>query len=311
MSPLHIPTRWTSAQLDADRLDAVELFRQERMAEPLEAYLEIFDKVRGNVEDLLEMTVDLREIERLTLEVFSNQELLDSFRYLAGPPISLDDLKALMDAKSLSARAFKDDPDLVPRLIQTVLAGLDRRRFPWVTEDREPDEREREAAIIASAALIAVQRLATTRRNEGKTQQEARVRNALIELGFTQVPRPGGKEGIANLRAAPKEGEFCNEVKLGTRKADLVVGLWDGRTMGIECKVSNSFINSIKRLNKEAAIAAREWIQSFGENQMVPVAILSGLYELDKLEQAQRAGLTLFWAHRLSDLTDWITRTRS
>lgn len=306
-----VPTRWTSAQLDDDRLAAVELFRQERMAEPLEAYLEAFDEVRGQVEDLLEMTVDLREIEHLTLEALSDQGVLDSFRYLAGPPISLDDLKALMNAKSLSLRALKDDPDLVPRLVQTVFAGLDRRRFPWVMQRRDPDEGERKAAIIASAALIAAQRVATTRRNEGKTQQEARVRNALFELGFTQVPRPGGSKGIENVRSAPKEGQFCNEVKLGPRKADLVVGLWDGRTMGIECKVSNSFVNSIKRLNKEAAIAAKEWLQAFGENQMVPVAVLSGLYELDKLEQAQRAGLTLYWAHRLSDLTDWIERTRS
>lgn len=309
MSPLLAPTRWTSAQLNVDRLDAVELFRQERMAEPLEAYLEAFDKVRGNVEDLMELTVDLREIERLTLEALGDQNLLDSFRYLAGPPISLDDLKALVDAKSLSARALKDNPDLVPRLVQTVLAGLDRRRFPWVTEQRAPDEGEREAAIIASAALIAVQRVATSRRTEGKSQQEARVQTALLDAGFTQIPKPKSK-GITNLRAAPQEGQFCDEVKLGPRKADIVVGLWDGRTMAIECKVSNSYINSIKRLNNDAEVKARQWTQSFGEDQVVPVAVLSGLYELDKLEQAQHRSLTLYWAHRLSDLTNWIAQTR-
>lgn len=222
MSHLLSPIRWTSAQLDTDRLDAIESFRQERMAEPLDAYLEAFDKVRSNVEDLMEMTVDLREIERLTLEALSDQGLLDSFRYLAGPPISLDDLKALMDAKSLSPRALKNNSDLVPRLVQTVLAGLDRRRFPWVAEQRDPDESEREAAIIASAALIAVQRVATSRRTEGKSQQEARVHTALLDARFIRVFK--GKS-IGTLRSAPQEGQFCKEVKLGSRKADIVVGL--------------------------------------------------------------------------------------
>lgn len=309
MSPMLAPTRWTAEQLETHRLEAVELFRQERLSEPLESYLEIFDKVRGNVEDLLEMTVDLREIELLTEEAFRDQGMLDSFRYLAGPPISFDDLKSLMDAKSLSPKALKANPELVPRLVQTVLAGLDRRRFPWVTEQREPGEGEREAAIIASAALIAVQRLATSRRHEGKTQQEERVREALIGLGFTKITRPKG-QGISNLRLAPQEGQFCDEVKLGPRKADIVVGLWDGRTMAIECKVSNSFLNSIKRLNNDAEVKARQWLVAFGEDQVVPVAVLSGLFHLDKLEQAQHRGLTLYWAHRLGELTDWISKTR-
>lgn len=81
--------------------------------------------------------------------------------------------------------------------------------------------------------------------------------------------------------------------------------------MAIECKVSNSYVNSIKRLNNDAEAKARQWILSFGEDQIVPVAVLSGLYELDKLEQAQSRGLTLYWAHRLEDLTNWIEATRS
>ena len=80
--------------------------------------------------------------------------------------------------------------------------------------------------------------------------------------------------------------------------------------MPIECKDSNSGTNSIKRLNNDAAVKAVHWIREFGERQVVPVAALSGVYKLINLRQAQERGLTVYWAHRLGDLTEWIGRTR-
>lgn len=79
--------------------------------------------------------------------------------------------------------------------------------------------------------------------------------------------------------------------------------------MPIECKVSNSSLNSIKRLNNDASAKAESWIRDLGEIQIVPVAVLSGVYGLHSLDDAQRRGLSLFWAHRLTDLTDWIDST--
>jgi hypothetical protein len=105
-------------------------------------------------------------------------------------------------------------------------------------------------------------------------------------------------------------GEFCAESLFGTRKADLIVRMWDGRIMPIECKVSNSSTNSVKRLNNDAAVKAEVWIQDFGRTQVVPVAVLSGVYKARNLQEAQRRGLTLYWAHRISDLTTWIESTR-
>ena len=98
---------------------------------------------------------------------------------------------------------------------------------------------------------------------------------------------------------------------MGSRKADLVVSLWDGRIMPIECKVSNSALNSVKRLNNDAAVKASVWLADFGTTNIVPVAVLSGVYALRSLEEAQERGLTLYWAHRLSDLVQWIESTRA
>jgi hypothetical protein len=79
--------------------------------------------------------------------------------------------------------------------------------------------------------------------------------------------------------------------------------------MPIECKVSNSSTNSVKRLNNDAAVKAGSWRTDFGLRQVVPTAVLSGVYKLHNLLDAQERGLTLFWAHDLNRLTDWLART--
>ena len=278
------------------------------MQEPLEEYLEQFDKIQLIMEDLLEETVDLSVLEDNALEILTDPIKLDSFRYLAGPPISMDDLKTLADA-SLSPKQLREDPELVRRLIQIIRDVMDRRRFPWVTEGREPTPGEREASVTASAALMSTQKVATSRRNNSKIEQEAKVVECLRDLGLVEAKVARGV--IQTMHSAPPPGSFCaQETVLGDRKADIVVRLWDGRIMPIECKVSNSSTNSVKRVKNDAAVKAETWLKDFGATQVVPVAVLGGLYSIGTLESAQSRGLTLYWAHRLEDLTDWIDNCR-
>jgi hypothetical protein len=303
------PPRWTAEQLDDARMAAIARFREQRMQEPLEQYLEAFDEYRTAVEELLEATVDLTRLDESSIEVLTAPALVEALRYLAGPPLSADDLKTLAEA-SLAPSRLKSDPEMAKRVVDTVLMGLDRRRFPWVAEDREPDEREREAAALASAALLAHQRVSTNRRNEGKDEQEAAVELALTDaaLGdhvFKKVPT----RTVKVLSEAPGRGEFCRESMFGGRKADFIIGLWDGRAMALECKVSNSSTNSVKRLNNDAGAKATVWLREFGTAQTVPAAMLSGVFKRHNLQDAQNQGLTLFWAHRLTDFTDWLTST--
>lgn len=297
---------WTSKQLEADLIKSAAAFSKERLEEPLEDYLEAFDEYQGYVEEILETTVDLSELEASALDVLGDARLLEAFRYLAGPPISQDDLKVLADARSLSKGHLENSPELVQRLIAVVRQVLDRRRFAWVVENREPTEAERNAAVMASAALMAASRTQTRRRTLGKDQQEAMVKEALKVLGFTEVP----SRKIPNISHAPAPGEFCGESVLGNRKGDIIVRLWDHRVMPIECKVSNSSTNSVKRLNNDAAVKATSWKVDFGVLQVVPSAVLSGVYKLHNLLDAQNRGLTIFWAHDLKPLTDWITSTK-
>lgn len=300
------PPRWTDEELEAARVVAIARFREERLREPLEQYLHAFDRYRGAIEDLLELTVDLTDVEGgARLGVLTDPALLEVLRYTAGPPISEDDLKVLADA-SLAPSRLRDDPVMAHRVIETVLVALDHRRFPWVVEGREALEGEREAAVLASTALLATQRLSTARRSEGQQLQEQSVRQALRDTGFREIPA----RTISALAQAPGPGQFCGESLFGSRKADFVIGLWDGRTMPAECKVSNSSTNSVKRLNNDAAVKAKRWISDFGTIQTVPTAVLSGVYKRHNLEDAQRNGLTLFWAYKLDAMVEWIEQTR-
>ena len=300
------PPIWSNDELEKDRLKAIETFSKERLEEPLEDYLEAFDEYQGYVEEVLETTIDLSELENTALDFLGDARLLEAFRYLAGPPISEDDLKVLAQARSLTKKKLETEPGLVQRLIDVVRQILDRRRFAWIFENREPTEAERNAAVLASAALIAASRTQTKRRTTGKNRQEDTVKEALRNLKLTEV----ASRTIRNISEAPAAGEFCGESLLGNRKGDIIVRLWDQRVMPIECKVSNSSTNSVKRLNNDAAVKAASWKTDFGLRQVVPSAVLSGVYKLHNLNDAQNRGLVIFWAHDLEPLTDWISQTK-
>jgi hypothetical protein len=299
------PPVWAGNELEIASLASVRLFREERMEEPLEQYLQAFDHYRGAIEDLLAATADLTILDSESIDAITDKSLLKAVRYLAGPPISEDDLKTLAEA-SLAPSRLRNDPEMARRVIDTVLIGLDHQRFPWVVEGREPDTNEREAATLASAALMATQHLSTMRRSEGKNRQEDAVRDALRANRFDEVPT----RAIGTLADAPAAGEFCRECMFGSRKADFVIGLWDDRKMPLECKVSNSATNSVKRLNNDAAVKAGIWISEFGTAQTVPAAMLSGVFKRHNLEQAQGRNLTLFWAYALDVFIEWIERAR-
>jgi hypothetical protein len=301
------PPRWNAENLERDSRQATEIFRKERLEEPLEDYLEAFDEYLGNVEDLFETTIDLTELDETAVQFLTDRKLLGAFRYLAGPPISDDDLKTVAEIQSLNAAQLRNDPEAVQRIINVVRMGMDRRRFPWVVEGRDPTEAQKNAAMLASAALMATQRVGTARRSKGKKAQEAVVSGALAVAGLVEV----AKRKVSTLADAPEPGQFCGESYLGNRKADFLVRLWDHRIMPIECKVSNSATNSVKRLNNDAAAKAEAWLKDFGVRQVVPAAVLGGVYKLHNLEDAQIRGLALFWAHDVKALTDWIETTRA
>lgn len=309
-SKLLPPHRWSSEELARDLQRATEIFRKQRVEEPLELYGEAFDLRQGQFENLLEQTVDLTELGNHAIDILTTPKLRDALRYLAGPPISHDDLKTLAETRTFSKKGLKADPAIAKRVIDTVFSVIDVRRFPWLSRDgahREPTEVERDSAILASTAILATRDAEKMRRSESKNAQETFVEEMLISRGLIKVQT----RVVRNLADAPKAGEFCRESMVAGKKADFVIGLYDNRMLPVECKVSNSAVNSIKRLNHEAARKAEVWRSDLGSVNCVPAAVLAGVYYHHMLEDAQTRGLTLFWSHSLEvQMLDWIEKTK-
>ena len=294
------PPRWTLSEFNEGVAAGLAAFREVRLNEAREDYISHFEEARSAVEDLLELTIDLTSFEATGLQAV--REHLEALRYTAAPPISTDDLESL---SGVEARFFATTGGW-PQVVETITSVADIQRFPWLADGRPPTETEREAAVVATAAQIAARRVMTARANEAKDAQEELVKAALRDAGFTEVlPRT-----ISTLRTAPRPGEFCGESMLGTRKADIVVGLWDDRILAIECKVSNSKVNSVKRVKNDAAVKARLWIQEFGTQLIVPAAVIAGVYHPPNLMSAQDDGLTIWWSHDIDQMVSWIERTK-
>lgn len=99
------------------------------MEEPLDEYVESFDRARSALEDILEITLDRFHVKEQAGAFLIDPQQKKVFRYLAGPPISEDDLKTLVGS-SIARTTILKHPEIAERIVDTVVAGLDCRRFP-------------------------------------------------------------------------------------------------------------------------------------------------------------------------------------
>ena len=302
------PSQWTFEQLNLDAAMAVARFRDERLAVSADSWPRHYLAARRKFEQLFETLDDLRlnAVTDSSLAEAFGKGLSEPLRYLAGPPVSEDDLQVLAVVDSLAPGVLRRDSTAARKVFDVIERVIDQYRFPWVAERAAPTAQQREVALNASAVLLAGQRIQTERRNADKEQQEALVKSYLGSLGFDQV----APTAIRTVVEGPAASQFCGECLLGERKADVVLRLHDTRLLAIECKVSNSATNSVKRLNNDAAVKAEHWTDEFGTRQVVPAAVLSGVFKAINLDQAQRRGLALFWAHDLDELGRFVASTR-
>jgi hypothetical protein len=227
------PPIWTESQIRLDAATARSAFRVERLVEPLERWQAATRRYRAAFERLFDQ-YNVADIEALTpaqlADIFatkidwvarpakgtrrtpeqrkaSMENLGAPMRYLAGPPISEDDLAVLAEVTSIAPAVLMADPEAARRVLAVIVQALDTTRFPWVAENRAPTEQEKTIAIATSAALITAQRISTDRRNEGKEKQESLVKSFLAGMGFNAVPA----RVIKTLDDAPRRGEFCGE----------------------------------------------------------------------------------------------------
>jgi len=301
------PARWTIDELADDAAISSAQFRDERLAVS-DSWSNHYQSARAKFDLLFNKLNDLNPsaITDSNLADTYGSGLGEALRYLAGPPISDDDLQIIAHVDSIAPGILKKDPEALRKVFGVIERVIDPFRFPWMESGTAPTPQQKEAALLASSVLLAAQRIATERRMEGKDGQEKKVKDYLRTLGFSEV----APATINTIVKGPQPMQFCAECQLGERKADVVVRLHDTRLMALECKVSNSSTNSVKRLNNDAAVKAEYWLKVFGTSQVVPVAMLAGVFKVMNLEQAQTRGLSLFWSHGLEKLGEFIESTR-
>jgi hypothetical protein len=302
--------KWSPAEIRADVVKAKKAFRDRRIGEPREKYVRAFQVIeranRALAPKLSRLFEDPLDVD-LLVSVVKDKELLSAFRYLAAPPVSADDLETLSGAR-LAWTQLRSSRAKAEAVRDVVASILDTKRFGWLRERRDPTAQELDAAVLASTVVASAQRVQTERRSEERRDLQGAVEKILARMKYRRLEKPSN--GIQNLRRdAPRPGEYMAEALIGEHSADFAIGLKDFRILAIECKGSNSEINSRKRINKEVAQDASSWIERFG-TEIVPAAAIQGVFNATYVEQAQETPVVFFWAHRLADLSRFLRSAR-
>ena len=304
---------WALAAIEADVELARQEFRRRRLGEPLQRYLSAFDLAEPEVERLVSQLESLlaggSAAEADLRALWASEAGRIAFRYLGAPPISDDDLETLAESR-LAARSADADAEYGEKLLSVMRVIVDPRRFPWIAAQRSGRASERKSATLATTALIASQRVQTLRRGDEKSSVEGAVKGLLVGMGWAHAAARTGRGVQKLVTDAPAERSFFTQTNLGTDNADVIVRLDDGRLLAIECKGSNSEINSRKRLNKEAVQNARAWLTGFGADQVVPAVALQGVFKARYIAEAQETPMAVFWSHRLDDLKSFMDAAR-
>ena len=157
---------WSAEELATDAAAAVAEFRARRLGEPLQRYLDAYDASVGVNQSLIARLTEVLASADTTGEflqtLWATEAGRTAFRYVGAPPISEDDLTTLAEAK-LSAVAAQDLAGKRRRLVEVMRAIADPRRFPWIAQQRAPTPSELHAAVLATTALMASQRVQTLR----------------------------------------------------------------------------------------------------------------------------------------------------
>lgn len=109
---------------------------------------------------------DVAVVRRVLLD----DDLRSALRYVAGPPISEDDLGVLVTRTTarVSKAVLKRDDALTVGLLQLICTLSDVERFPWIRQNRPPRPYEIKQAVRATTALHAAQSMQTERRAYGR-----------------------------------------------------------------------------------------------------------------------------------------------
>ncbi len=291
-----VPPRWSIEELESGRQRALAEVIASWGKDGSERYVNTVEQLSLPLRRLFAASNDLGDLSAATFT--GDASLVAAARFVTAPPVSADDLKTLVGG-TVSVKT----PDVLraERVAEIIRSAWDPLRFPWLNPRRAATEIERDTAIKWTASIWAIESMRTYKRVTSAREQELKVAQALESSGFQSLA-PRRIDALEDL----DRGSFTRECRIGDHKSDVPVRLRDGRLLSIECKVSNSAVNSKKRLNNDVGAKAGDWKKTFG-TQVITAAVLSGVYSLGNLITAQdHQDIIIFWAHDLDPLKEFV-----
>ncbi|MBA3841341.1 MAG: XamI family restriction endonuclease [Actinobacteria bacterium] len=308
------PQTWTHAELEREAAHAKTLFVAERLA-ALKAETLLYEaSIKKHSEPIGALLKATKNLTAVTGDSLKNRKQLDALRYTLAPIVSLDDLDTLTDScfkqwvDQTTERGTKPTDAAFKTAAKFFSPRVDRSKAPWLISGAPATQPEIEAFIRTTASVRAMGDVQTARRMERSKIQEDAIRAACAAARYTPVTPPG--ELTNPIKQMPPGSYATKSRKLAMTNMDIAVRMKDNHGTGllflaIEAKVSNSSLNSRKRLN-DVARKRERWDASGQLYQFRTAAVIAGVFSIPRLIEAQEAGVFIFWEHRLQDLTAFL-----
>lgn len=228
------PPLWNEETLARHAQSALDDFVARRLQEASDRYIEILGESRKAFSNLVRRlgSIDSSNPEPgFVRTIVARRDLRRALRYVAGPPVSEDDLGVLVThkVKRLSNKDLKQNDALSAEVLKLICRLADAGRFPWLQDRRRPRVHELKQAIRATAVLLASQTMQTERRAYGRAVERA-LRERLQAGGYAKVAAPNKGRITAPVHMPPAL-TFYGECSVHGRRTDLLIGLPDGRAI--------------------------------------------------------------------------------
>lgn len=310
------PQNWTPEELAADAAASRTLFRERRRLRQQTKRQTIANDAplyRDALVELLEATDDLRELAT-SPDALRTRSVLEMARFVPSPFISAGDLDTLTEScfgawvQQTGDRGQVPSDDAFALAAEILSEEADPYRAPWLDAGRTPSDQEREEFIRATIALRFNSFFTAQRRSEGAKRQETAIRKALTDAGYAEVKLP--KDLTDPIEQMPERTFSPAARNLRNTSVDVPIRLPNDHPTGLtfialEAKDTNTEVNSRKRL-LEVMQKAETWNRAGLPFQFRTAAVVSGSLPLDRLKEAQAAGVMIFWEHRLEDLDEFL-----
>ncbi|MBY6203538.1 XamI family restriction endonuclease [Halomonas denitrificans] len=227
------------------------------------------------------------------------------FRHLCAPPISQDQFLLLCPtwSKASEKSGVGLQPDVAKAAESVLIRILDKSLCPWVEPGIDPSWSQLKRLQEVVCALMASQSVATERRKALASEQEQLVIEALMELGWSQIPsKKIESRGDVDAKKFMHKTRFATKTR--PKEVDVACGLGNTKMLALECKVTNDATNSVKRIN-DVLTKATSWREHWG-SFVVTGAFLQGVISEKDVERLVEADVVVFWSHRLQEFRDWV-----